>query len=770
MFPPMLHISNISKKLLFFGAFLLLGFSGYGQATVAFSAATASSAENTGANVPTLIVDGTVVAPSTATLTPGGTATGGTDYTLASTTINIPAGVYTNTVFPLGLTITGDTAVELDETITLGLGGTGDVGPIAPSTTTYTILNDDGAATVAFSAATASSAENTGANVPTLIVDGTVVAPSTATLTPGGTATGGTDYTLASTTINIPAGVYTNTVFPLGLTITGDTAVELDETITLGLGGTGDVGPIAPSTTTYTILNDDGAATVAFSAATASSAENTGANVPTLIVDGTVVAPSTATLTPGGTATGGTDYTLASTTINIPAGVYTNTVFPLGLTITGDTAVELDETITLGLGGTGDVGPIAPSTTTYTILNDDGAATVAFSAATASSAENTGANVPTLIVDGTVVAPSTATLTPGGTATGGTDYTLASTTINIPAGVYTNTVFPLGLTITGDTAVELDETITLGLGGTGDVGPIAPSTTTYTILNDDGAATVAFSAATASSAENTGANVPTLIVDGTVVAPSTATLTPGGTATGGTDYTLASTTINIPAGVYTNTVFPLGLTITGDTAVELDETITLGLGGTGDVGPIAPSTTTYTILNDDGAATVAFSAATASSAENTGANVPTLIVDGTVVAPSTATLTPGGTATGGTDYTLASTTINIPAGVYTNTVFPLGLTITGDTAVELDETITLGLGGTGDVGPIAPSTTTYTILNDDGAATVAFSAATASSAENTGANVPTLIVDGTVVAPSTATLTPGGTATEARIIPWPVQR
>ena len=129
-------ISWISKKLLFFGAFLMLGFSGYGQpATVAFSAATASSAENTGANVPTLIVDGTVVAPSTATLTPGGTATGGTDYTLASTTITIPAGTYTNTVFPLGLTITGDTAVELDETIILGLGGTGDVGPIAPSTT-----------------------------------------------------------------------------------------------------------------------------------------------------------------------------------------------------------------------------------------------------------------------------------------------------------------------------------------------------------------------------------------------------------------------------------------------------------------------------------------------------------------------------------------------------------------------------------------------------------------------------------------------------------
>ena len=90
--------------------FLIFCFSGYGQATVAFSAATASSPENFGANVPTLIVNGPVGAPSTATLTLGGTANGA-DYSLASTTIAIPVGIYSNTVFPLGLTITGDTAV-----------------------------------------------------------------------------------------------------------------------------------------------------------------------------------------------------------------------------------------------------------------------------------------------------------------------------------------------------------------------------------------------------------------------------------------------------------------------------------------------------------------------------------------------------------------------------------------------------------------------------------------------------------------------------------
>src|SRR5690606_17642782 len=152
---------------------------------------------------------------------------------------------------------------------------------------------------------------------------------------------------------------------------------------------------------------------------------------------------------------------------------------------------------------------------------------------------------------------------------------------------------------------------------------------------------------------------------------------------GGIDYTLASTTINIPAGLYSNTAIPLGLTVTADEVVEPDETIILDLvGATGDVSIVAPISTTYTILNDDGAATVAFSSGTGSGAEISGTGIPSLFVNGTVVAARSVTLSTGGTATGaGTDYTLASTTINIPVGTYSNAVIPLGLTITADAVV-----------------------------------------------------------------------------------------
>ncbi|RTE54991.1 hypothetical protein EHW67_00005, partial [Arenibacter aquaticus] len=85
-------IEKAIKRLVPLMVLMLVGASGYGQATVTFSSATGSGAEDAGSGIPTLLVDGLIVAPSSVTLTPSGTATGGgDDYTLASTTINIPA-------------------------------------------------------------------------------------------------------------------------------------------------------------------------------------------------------------------------------------------------------------------------------------------------------------------------------------------------------------------------------------------------------------------------------------------------------------------------------------------------------------------------------------------------------------------------------------------------------------------------------------------------------------------------------------------------------
>ncbi|MEO2050992.1 MAG: Calx-beta domain-containing protein, partial [Allomuricauda sp.] len=344
---------------------------GYGQVTVEFSVAASSDAENTGGNLPTLFITGTVVNASSVTVTdPGtGTATSGNDYAFTSPqVVNIPAGIYDGTAgtaiaIPT-LSITGDTNVEPNETIDLTLGTpTGDVTLGGQTTTTYTINNDD-SVTVAFSQATGAAAENVGNNLPVLFITGTVTnASSVAVTDPGtGTATSGNDYDFTSPqVVNIPAGIYDGTAgtaiaIPT-LSITGDTNVEPNETIDLTLGTpTGDVTLGGQTTTTYTINNDD-SVTVAFSQTTGAAAENVGNNLPVLFITGTVTNASSVTVTdPGtGTATSGNDYDFTSPqVVNIPAGIYDGTAdtaiaIPT-LSITGDTNVEPDETIDLTLG------------------------------------------------------------------------------------------------------------------------------------------------------------------------------------------------------------------------------------------------------------------------------------------------------------------------------------------------------------------------------------------------------------------------------------
>ena len=124
---------------------------------VEFNGATASGVESVpSANLPALIVSGTLFTPRTVTVTiTGGTATRGTDYTTpgggASFTVTIPAGVYTNTTVPLGITVTNDGTTEGSETILMSItpgagytiSGTQSCGDTPLSSATYTITDDD---------------------------------------------------------------------------------------------------------------------------------------------------------------------------------------------------------------------------------------------------------------------------------------------------------------------------------------------------------------------------------------------------------------------------------------------------------------------------------------------------------------------------------------------------------------------------------------------------------------------------------------------------
>ncbi|MFV0645462.1 MAG: hypothetical protein ACK5NN_13365, partial [Sphingomonadaceae bacterium] len=105
---------------------------------VEFSPAATSSVE--GASTPTmpgLIINGTFTSATAITVNiTGGSATLGSDYTTPSGTstftVTIPAGVYDQQVFPLGINIINDTVLEGSETIDFS---------ITPDTTKYLIAS-----------------------------------------------------------------------------------------------------------------------------------------------------------------------------------------------------------------------------------------------------------------------------------------------------------------------------------------------------------------------------------------------------------------------------------------------------------------------------------------------------------------------------------------------------------------------------------------------------------------------------------------------------
>ena len=408
------------------------------QVELEFPAMT-DAAESAGtATLPSLLVNGVVSAPATATVMldasacvdPG--ATFGADYSFtggsATFTVNIPAGTYdgragTAVPIPGTLSILDDVLVEGTECLTLNLidvtGGGAEIGdaghtdPIGPGSahqgfeltaTTLRILDDDSAApvpTIEFAAGTASGSESVAGTLPQLLVNGTLAASVQVTVgVTGGTATGGTDYT-APTVVTIPAGTYDGTagtaVSIPGFAVLDDTTYEPDETVIFSLTSADTaalvVGDANGDTTTqsgltFTILDDDlPLPTIEFAAVSGSASEGSGGQLPLLLVNGTLAAPVQVTVDVAGGTANGSDFT-APTTVTIPAGTYDGTaatgVAIPGFTITDDAVVEPDETVLFSLASSNTavlvVGDANGNGTTiaaltFTITNDDSAPT-----------------------------------------------------------------------------------------------------------------------------------------------------------------------------------------------------------------------------------------------------------------------------------------------------------------------------------------------------------------------------------------------------------
>jgi hypothetical protein len=550
-----------------------------------------------------------------------------------------------------------------------------------------------------------------------------------------GTAVGGTDYTFTNPGDITFAPGQTRKSFPV--TIHDDaTFSKPNKTIVFTLTAVSPTGgnvQLKNNPLTLTILDNDGPGTLEFSQSSYSVIESAGAATITVSRNGNpLLAESVHYSTSDGTATAGSDYTATSGTVTFGAGEMSKT---FQVPISDDQAFEGDEALNLTLDNPQnltnpvDVPNIGPAAT-LTIVDDD-VPTFAFSSSTYSVGEgDVNATITVNRGGATYVAADVDYSTTDGSATAGSDYTAASGTLHFAAG---DTQKTFQVPITDDATAEANETVNLHLSlqGTdvstallsitdndpsGNPSPsVQFSTDNYSV--DEGAGTVTLTATISQAAD--------VDVD-YATAPDT--------ASAGSDYTTTSGTLHFTAGGPTSQTFDVP--ILQDGAVEGDETFSATLSNaTGGALIGSPNPATVTILDDDSAGTLDFSAQRYDVNENAGHVTVTVNRTGGSAGPvSVDYATLDGTAQAPGDYASTHGTLSFADGETQKT---FQVPVVWDGRQEGDETVSLVLsnfasdddaGATkvavvhiaddGASGPVQFSAPNYDVLENAGAATI----------------------------------------------------
>ncbi|MCA1683566.1 MAG: cadherin-like domain-containing protein, partial [Actinobacteria bacterium] len=421
--------------------------------------------------------------------------------------------------------------------------------------------------------------------------------------------------------------------------------------------------------------------------------------------------------TTNGTAAAGSDFTGIPTnlTLNFAAGETSKTV---GVTVTGDTLAEKNETFNVLLSGaTG--ATISDTAGVGTIINDDGWGTLTYLSVndvviTEGNAGTVAANF-TITRTGNTAGSSTVSYkTTDGTATvAGGDYTaIALTPVTFAAG---ETTKPVSVSVTGDVVDEVNEAFTVNLSAP--VGAVITDTAgTGTIVDDDGAITAGpttfYSLTDVSVTEgNAGTAVATFTVSrsgNTAAAGSVKYATANSTAIAPGDYTAKPLTIlSFAAG---ETSKQVTVNVIGETVAELDETFRLNLSAPVG-GVISDSSGTATIVNDDFAYYSVNDVSVNEGDAGTKVAIFTVTRSGSLTGPGSVKYkTTDVSAVAPGDYTaVALTQVNFAAG---ETSKQVTVNVIGDTVAEVDETFRVDL-SVAVGGVIADTQGMGTITNDD---------------------------------------------------------
>ena len=715
---------------------------------VSFASASQSVGEGSGTRNVGVTLDKAPTSDITVKYTVGGTATAGSDFTIAdSGTVTVPAGATTATI---PVTIVDDSAPESSKTVVLTLAGGSGYSAVNPGTHTLTILDNDPA--MSFASASQSAGEGSGTHDVGVTLGKAPTSDITVKYTVDGTATPGADFTIASSgTVTVLAGATTATI---PVTLLDDTVGEGDETVVLTLAASGGYQVVSPGTHTLTIVDNEPA--VSFASASQRVDEGSGTHDVGVTLGKAPTSDITVKYTVDGTATAGSDFTIAdSGTVTVLAGATTATI---PVTLIDDTAPESNETVVLALAASGGYQVTSPGTHVLTIAANDAQppATSSVSFASGTYRVNEGGDLrPELELShwrAEDVTVKVEALDLGG-AKSGTDFAAGPWRVTIPAG---ERRWRFGIATFDDDAREPDEEFLLHIAPYGHSDGVRIDTddqlSAIAVIYDDTRVSLP-------ETEYTVTEGATATVRVSIANPMAKAFTldytlsgAGGASDADVAGGLGARSVTVPAKA--KRVDLAIATVQDAVQGEVGESVEVALSTTEPGVEFAARTVVVRIADDDSPA-VAFASSASRAGEGAGTHDVTVNLSSAPDTPLAVPYTVTGTAVSGTDYTALSGTLTVPASATTATV---PVAIVDDTAREGDETVvlTLAAGTTHTVG--ARDTHTLTIADND-TPTVTFAQASQHASEGAGTRTVTVTLSVAQATPLALAYTVGGTAT-----------
>ena len=702
----------------------------------------------------------TYAASQTVTLALTGTATGGSDYTIAQTSLVLPAGTGT-TASSVNTTITGvdDTAADPGETIIVA--GSVD-GTAFGEAQTVTITDDEGTSTVTLILTPEAVFEGETSTVTARV---SPISPTAFTVTVSAAAESpadADDFTLNGATLSFAANAAQSSG-TVTIEAADDNEDTDDKTVTVS-GTVSAAGVTAPQDMDLTIRDDEGAVTLALEVGADTIAEAGGTATVTVTTGtgSTFNTAQTIALTLDGTAVRGTDYTIGATTLTLPAG---STSIDTTVTALADDVFEGNETLTVSglIDGVG-----FGAGRTITLTDDNPAPTITLVLTPDSISEADGESSVTATLSGPSAIPLEVTVSAEAVAPAvAADFALTGSTLSFAAN---DTASTGAVTVAAsDNPVDAPDKQVRITGSVTDGRFTVPEVVLLTLEDDDEASnSVTITVDPAEAAEEAGPTELTVTATysaGARQQPSNFTisvLSGGGedAALSGVDFTAVSDLVltipaNETAGSVTLTLEPLQ-----DIISEGPEVLSISAtSGNPDIG--VTETPTVTIADDDAAPSLVLEVSAATMGEGGGTAVVTVSTgDGSTFESDQAIeLSLAGSAATGGDYTIGSTSLSLPAGSgETASSITTALSAVDDIVDEPGETIEVSAA----LGETAIGTETVTITDDDAAPVLVLSVNPETILENGGVSTVTVSTGGgsTFAAAQTVSLRLAGTATE----------